>query len=106
MMAWTLTLGSFAIGLGDHTPLGRGLIAPERRLDVALVSRAVRLDGTVDVAAPIRVQQSPSRRSSAATLATLTTYGLVEVAIHEARRSSLVGLTIGLVPQDGGAHES
>jgi hypothetical protein len=47
-----LTLGSFAIGLSDRIPLGRGLIALERRLDVALVSRAVRLDGTVDVAVP------------------------------------------------------
>ena len=45
-------MGSFAIGLGDRIPLGRGLIALERRLDGALVGRAVRLDGPVDVAVP------------------------------------------------------
>jgi hypothetical protein len=45
-------LGIIAVGLGDRIPLGRGLIVLERRLDGALVSRAVGLDGTVDVAVP------------------------------------------------------
>ena len=45
-------MGIFAIELGDRIPLVRGLIALERRLDGALVGRAVRLDGTVDVAIP------------------------------------------------------
>ena len=47
-----MTLRIFAVGLGNHIPLGRGLIALECRLDVALVSRAVGLDGTVNVAVP------------------------------------------------------
>jgi hypothetical protein len=47
-----LPLGIIAVGLGDRIPLGRGLIVLERRLDGALVGRAVRLDGAVDVAVP------------------------------------------------------
>ena len=100
-------MGIFAIELGDRIPLGRGLIALERRLDVALVSRAVRLDGTVDVAV--------SHPCTAVTFKKKLSGNIGDVSDIRAggskrstKRAGAVwwASSTGLIPQDGGAHKS